>query len=103
MGEIEVRRAANRSEFPGVAVIVDEFKAAFGDDVKVLGGEERATGKSFGRIEERWAGCEGCGGKRECDHPQRATEFCGYRERKEQAHAAGLWIAGGCLRLGGRR
>lgn len=107
VGDVEARRAANRAAnraaFPGVAGIVDEFKAAFGDDVKVLGGVEHATGAVFGKVEERWPGCDGCGGRRVCDHPDRATSFCGYRDRPEKAHVAGLWIAGGCMRLGGRR
>lgn len=101
--EIEARRAENRAAFPSVAAVVDEFRAAFGE-VKVLGGTELATGKSFGNGGgEQWLGCVGCDGRRECDHPDRATSFCGYRERIERAHAAGRWADAGCPRLRGAR
>jgi hypothetical protein len=102
VSDVEARRAANRAAFPAVTAIVDEFRNAFGDDVKVLGGEEHSTGKRFGSDGDVWAGCNGCTG-RTCDHPQPATVFCGHRERIEKAHVAGLWIEGGCMRLGGRR
>lgn len=99
MSDIEARRAANRAAFPAVSAIVDEFRDAFGDDVKVLGGEDHSTGRRFGSDDsEMWAACEGCTG-RTCDHPQHATVFCGHRERAEKAHAAALWIEGGCMRL----
>lgn len=104
MSDVETRRAKNRESFPGVAGIVDEFKAAFGDDVKVLGGGERATGKSFGSgAPDGWAGCDGCHGRRPCDHPGRATVFCGFRKAAETAYVAGRWVDGGCVRLGGPR
>jgi len=99
VSEIEARRAANRAAFPSVAAVVDEFREAFGDDVRVLGGVEIATGASFGPVEEAWAGCVGCGGERPCDHPQRATSFCGYRSSNEMTHAARLWVESGFPRL----
>lgn len=99
MSDIEAKRLANREAFPAVSAIVDEFRDVFGDDVKVLGGEDHSTGKRFGNDgREMWEGCDGCTG-RTCDHPQRATVFCGHRERIEKAYVAGLWVNGGCMRL----
>ena len=46
MSDVEARRAANRAAFPGVAKIVDEFRAVFGDGVRVDGGAE--VGAMFG-------------------------------------------------------
>lgn len=44
----EIVRADNRTAFPGVAAIMDAFRAEFGDDqVKLLYGEE--GGKSIGK------------------------------------------------------
>jgi hypothetical protein len=50
MSDIEAKRAANRAAFPGVAKIVDEFRAEFGDGVKVDGGSE--NGSDFGVMQE---------------------------------------------------
>lgn len=43
----EITAADNRSAFPATALIVDEFRAAFGDDVKLVYAEE--GGKTIGR------------------------------------------------------
>lgn len=48
MSDVEVKRAANRAAFPGVAKIVDEFRAAFGEGVRVDGGAE--AGATFGLV-----------------------------------------------------
>lgn len=99
MSDIEAKRAANRAAFPAVAAVVDEFRAAFGE-VKVLGGTELATGKSFGNGGgEQWPGCAGCDGRKPCDHPQRESSFCGFREREERVHGARLWVEAGCPRM----
>lgn len=103
MSDIEARRAANRAAFPSVAAVVDEFRSAFGDDVVVLGGVEVATGAAFGKVEDEWEGCRGCDGARLCDHPQRATSFCGFRQGEEKAHVARRWVDAGFPRMQGAR
>lgn len=40
----------NREQFPGLAKIVDEFRAVFGPDVKLIYGEE--NGKKIGKRAE---------------------------------------------------
>ena len=74
--DLEARRAANRLAFPAVTAIVDEFRAVFGESVKVLGGEDYATGKSFGVMPDRSA-CVGCDGK-VCGLAEVGV-FCGFR------------------------
>ncbi len=74
--DLEVKRAANRAAFPGVAAIVDEFRAVFGEGVKVLAGEDYTTGKSFGVMPDRSA-CISCAGA-QCALAD-AGVFCGYR------------------------
>lgn len=99
MSGIEVVRLANRAAFPAVAAIVDEFRAAFGAGVRVLGGVEFGTGKSFGVLTEHWAGCDGCEGRRVCDHPDRATSFCGFRRVDEQVYLVRQWAAADFKRM----
>ena len=90
MSDIEARRAANRAAFPGVSKIVDEFREAFGDGVRVEGGQE--GGKTFGTLHIPSPNCDGCtghDGKPGCDRmdyvspgdeqPDPAHVFCGYR------------------------
>lgn len=40
-------RDRNRAEFPGLAQVMDAFREQFGDDVKLLHGEE--SGKEIGK------------------------------------------------------
>lgn len=93
MSEVEAKRAANRAAFPAVANIVDDFRAAFGPDVKALGGVDHTTGKTFGDVSfiAEQEACAGCTGE-SCEHPRRDTVFCGFRRGAETAHAIGLAI-----------
>ena len=88
---LEARRKANREAFPAVASIVDEFTAAFGP-VKVLGGSDFATGKSFGWVPPPSPNCDACtghDGRTGCermdvvahghDMPRPDMVFCGFR------------------------
>lgn len=56
----ESAAADNRSAFPATALIVDEFRAAFGDGVKLVYAEE--GGKTIGRKPaepKRWVTADG--------------------------------------------
>lgn len=46
----DARRERNRREMPGVAAIVDDFRAAFGSGVKVLHATE--GGREIGKTQE---------------------------------------------------
>lgn len=61
MSDLEAKRAANRAAMPGVAAIVDEFRAAFGE-VSVIGGEDFGTGKRFGWVPAASPNCDRCSG-----------------------------------------
>lgn len=89
MSDIEARRAANRAAFPEVSQIVDEFRAAFGEGVKVLGGSE--GGRSFG-VQHDHSACDGCNG-RVCDRIDQASVFCGYKwaEHINQQHPMAVY------------
>ena len=90
---LEARRKANREAYPAVASIVDEFEAAFGvGQVRVIGGQDFASGRSFGWNSPPSPNCDSCTGHDGgpgCDRmdrvvyghdkPEPNKVFCGYR------------------------
>lgn len=95
---LEARRKANREAYPAVASIVDEFEAAFGvGAVRVLGGTDFTTGRSFAWNAPPSPNCDSCtghDGSPGCDRmdrvvyghekPEPGKVFCGYRLAKSQ-------------------
>jgi len=44
------KRESNRDQFPGLASIVDQFRAVFGPDVKLIAGIE--NGREIGKVDD---------------------------------------------------